>query len=80
MNNAKFVENEIPVEYSIRRDVNREFLTFSIDGWENVEKISRKVLKFEDKKFIFSGWNSDENKCYFYRFLDRDPDVAKICS
>ena len=81
MNNATatFIGNEISVRHSVRPDVRREFLAFSIDnGWDDVKKVHKKVLKFQDRKFVFSGWNSDTNECIFFRPLNQDPDTATI--
>lgn len=69
--NATISPNEIPVTHSIRKDVNREFLTLDVpNGWDDVKKISKKVLTYDGRKFTFSGWNSDTNKCFFFRMLD----------
>jgi len=68
---------EFQVEHSIREDVNREFLKFSISGWDEVKKLTKKVLIYEERKFVFSCWNSDENYCVFYRLLDRPVKVAR---
>lgn len=79
MKTASIIPNEITVKHSVRPDVGREFLSFPIeDGWDDVKKIHKKVLMFEGRKFIFSGWNSDRNECYFFRPLDRDPSTATI--
>ena len=75
---ATILPQEIAVTYSIRPDVGREFLTFKITGWSDVEKLTKKVLLFQDKKFIYSCWNSDGNYCCFYRMLDGSTITAKI--
>ena len=62
---------ETKVVHSIRPDVNREFLSLSVpNGWDDVKKICKRVLTYDGRKFIFSGWNSDRNECFFYRMLD----------
>ena len=67
---ASILKNEIEVTYSIRHNVNREFLTINVtNGWDDVKKISNKVLTFENRKFTWSGWNSDTNKAFFFRIL-----------
>jgi len=75
---ATIVPNEIKVEHNIRPDVGREFLTFDVEGWDEVKKISKKVLVFNNKKFTFSGWNSDTNQCFFTKPLDFEASFAKI--
>jgi len=77
--NATIALNEIPVQYSIRQDVGREFLTINIEnGWDDVKKLTNKVLLFENKKFTFTGWCSDTNKCFFAKPIDKDANSAKI--
>jgi len=77
--NATVIENEIPVQHSIRSDVGREFLTIDIeDGWNSVKKLTNKVLMFQNKRFTFTGWCSDTNKCFFAKPIDRDAYSAKI--
>ena len=79
LNTATFIGNEITVRHSVRPDVRREFLAFAIEnGWDDVKKVHKKVLKFQDRKFTFSGWNSDTSECYFFRPLDGEPTTATI--
>lgn len=57
---------EIAVVYSERPDVNRDYLTVSVEnGWDDVKKIKDKILTYEGRKFTFTGWNSDRNECFF---------------
>lgn len=75
MNSATISQNEIAVVYSDRPDINREFLTIDVpNGWDDVKKLTKKVLNYQGKKFVFTGWNSDDLKCYFVRTSE----VAKI--
>ena len=74
---ATISPNVIQVEHSICEPVNREFLKFPISGWDEVKKLTKKVLIFEGRKFIFSCWNSDDNYCVFYRLIDCDVKVAR---
>lgn len=76
--NATIVSNEIPVQYSYCPDVGREFLSFSISGWDEVKKLAKKVLLYDGRKFIFSCWNSDRMDIVFYRMLDGSTKIAKI--
>ena len=65
---ATISPNEISVVYSDRPDINREFLTIDVpNGWDDVKKLTKKVLNYDGKKFVFTGWNSDDLKCYFVR-------------
>jgi hypothetical protein len=67
---ASILPNDISVVYSHRPDVQREFLTVDVpNGWDDVKKISKKVLSYDGRKFTFTGWNSDRNQCYFARSL-----------
>jgi hypothetical protein len=77
MNTATISKNEISVVYSNRADVNREYLTVDVpNGWDDVAKLTKKVLRYDGKAFVFTGWNSDTLKCYFVR----SNEVATISS
>ena len=79
MNTASIVANKIPVFHTVRPDVNREFLQISVpNGWSDVEKLTNRVLNYEGRDFIFSGWNSDRNECYFYRLIRGETMTATI--
>jgi hypothetical protein len=68
MNTATISNNEIAVVYNNRREINREYLTIDVpNGWDDVAKLTKKVLNYNGKKFTFTGWNSDTLKCYFVR-------------
>jgi len=68
MSTATISKNEISVVYSNREDVGREYLTIDVpNGWDDVAKLTKKVLRYEGKSFVFTGWNSDTLKCYFVR-------------
>lgn len=67
---ATISKDKVAVRHAVRPDVDREFLTVSVpNGWDDVKEISGKVLEFDGRDFIFSGWNSDRNECFFYRLL-----------
>ena len=67
---ATILTNDISVVYSRRPDVQREFLTIDVpNGWDDVKKISKKVLSYDGRKFTFTSWNSDTLKCHFVRSL-----------
>lgn len=79
MNVASTLENKIPVIHSVRPDVNREFLQISVpNGWDDVQKLTNKVLSYDNRDFIFSGWNSDRNEAYFYRLIHGETMTATI--
>ena len=75
---ATIVPDEIAVQYSLRPDVQREFLSFPISGWDEVRKLTKKVLSYDGRKFTFSCWNSDRMEIVFVRMLDGSTKVAKI--
>jgi hypothetical protein len=79
MNVASVASNKIAVSHTVRPDVDREFLTLNVpDGWDDVKKLTNKVLTYEGRDFIFSGWNSDVNQCYFVRLINGPDQVATI--
>ena len=40
--------------------------------------VTKKVLTYEGRKFVFSCWNSDRMEIVFYRMLDGSTLTAKI--
>ena len=66
------------VSYASCPDIGREFITFDITGWDEVKKLTKKVLTFDGRDFAFSGWNSDRNEIYFFRPLNRQLEIATI--
>lgn len=77
---AIIASGEIKVQHSVREDVGREFLSLDVpNGWDDVKKLTNKVLIFAGKRFTFTGWNSDDNQCYFAKPLIGEAEVAKIC-
>lgn len=78
---ATILHNEISVVYSYRPDVAREFLTIDVpNGWDDVKKLTKKVLTYDGRKFTFTGWNSDDLKCYFARSLHDSSSVTATIS
>lgn len=74
---AEIASNKISVTHT--NWGNREFLTFNVlNGWDDVQKLTNKVLTYEGRDFTFSGWNSDQNKCYFVHVKDAPSVVATI--
>lgn len=80
MAKATIVQNEIEVQHTVRQDVGREFLTVECpNGWDDVKKLTKKVLLFDGRKFTFTSWNSDRNVANFVRLLDGSlQSIAKI--
>lgn len=77
MNIASIASNKISVHHTVFED--REFIKFSVpNGWDDVKKLTNKVLTFEGRDFTFGAWNSDENNCWFVRILDGPSFVAVI--
>ena len=66
---ASIAANKIVVDsYDVRPDLGTEFVTINVpNGWDDVKKLTNKVITFENKDFAFTGWNSDTNKAYFKR-------------
>jgi len=65
MSNITIDPKEIKADYRVSAD-GRGWLYISVpNGWDDVKKISKKVLTYEGRKFLFSGWNSDRNDCFF---------------
>jgi hypothetical protein len=63
--------DEIAVEHRVRPDVSQEFLTIDVPNlWDDVKKLTKKVLIYDGRRFTFRGWNSDTAKCWFSRPLD----------
>ena len=64
--NATISKNEVAVVYSSRDGI--EYLTIDIpNGWDDVAKLTKKVLRYDGKPFVFTAWDSDKLKCYFVR-------------
>lgn len=77
---ATILKNEIAVSHSMRPEIGREFLTVSCpNGWDDVKKLTGKILLFDEKKFSFTGWNSDKNQAYFAKPLNGQAMTATIC-
>lgn len=79
MKTASIATNKISVSHTIRTDMDREYLTLNVpEGWDDVKKLTNKVLTYEGRDFIYSGWNSDVNQCYFVRLINGPDQVATI--
>jgi hypothetical protein len=81
MTKATIVKNEICVIHQTKTDIHREYLTVDCpDGWDDVKKLTKKVLEYEGRKYAYTGWNSDRNECYFARSTLCDEPTARILS
>ena len=81
MNTAKVAKNEYAVCYSERPDVGRDFLSIDVPGgWDDVKKLTKKVLKFNNRSFVWCSWNSDDLKCYFVAPHGGSAETAKVQS
>lgn len=79
MTTAKISSNEVPVTFSSRTDVNLDFLTLDVpNGWDDVRKLTKKVLVYAGRNFTFRGWNSDDLKCYFAAPLGGSAETAVV--
>jgi len=79
MSTANINPKEIAVTHTVRPDVNREFLTVECpNGWDDVKKLTKKVLTYEGRKFTFCSWNSDYNYASFVCPLNGKPSIATI--
>lgn len=66
--NAEFRKDLIPVRHT------GHYLELDVPtGWDEVRVLAGKVLEFEGRTYVFTGWNSDRNVCYF-----RPGNAAKI--
>jgi len=62
---ASIVANAIAATLSDSPEFGRR-LTISVpEGWDDVKKLCRKVLRHDGRDFTFIGWNSDRNECFF---------------
>jgi hypothetical protein len=77
---ATFSPSEIVItRRSTRPEYNQEHITFDVpNGWDDVKKVCKKVLRFDGHSFTFIGWNSDSNECYFVRPLNRKVETAQF--
>lgn len=64
MQTATIASNELPAVPSTRD--NQHWLTVPCpNGWDDVRRITDKVLRFASRSYTFRGWNSDRNEAYF---------------
>ncbi len=76
---ASVIPDEFAVRHSVRPDVGKEFLTWDVpNGWDDVKKLCKKVIKYDGRKFTFSCWNSDGLYIVFARGIDAEVLTATI--
>ena len=63
---ATFNPNEVSAIYTHREGFGHYLRIEVPNGWDDVQKISKKVLRHDGRAFTFRGWNSDRNECYFH--------------
>lgn len=60
---ASILRNAIVV---LRYSAERDALAVSVpNGWDDVKKLTNKVLSYDGRTFLFTGWNSDTNEAFF---------------
>ena len=79
--NATILNNKIAVTHSHRPDVGRDYLLIAVSDWDDVKKLKTKVLSYDGHEYVYTGWNSDRNECFFSRGLYKTPvtGTATIC-
>ncbi len=75
---ATIVPNEFTVIHTVSTEVGREFIKFDISGWDEVKKLTKKILIYGGQKYAYSCWNSDHNYCVFSKPLGREIQTAKF--
>jgi hypothetical protein len=58
--------NEVSARHTYREGFGH-YLNIEVpNGWDDVKKLTKKVLRHDERKYTFRGWNSDRNECYFH--------------
>ena len=58
--------NEVSARYSFREGFGH-YLNIEVpNGWDDVKKLTKKVLRHDGRAYTFRGWNSDRNECFFH--------------
>jgi hypothetical protein len=79
MTKATISPNEIAVVFTSRPEIGRDYLAVDVpNGWDDCKKLTKKVLKYEGRSFVWTGWNSDVLKCYFSAPCGGSATVATI--
>lgn len=64
---ASILANAIPARLSHFEGRDRLTIGLSegVEAYAEVSKLAKKVLICNGKNFVFIGWNSDRNECFF---------------
>lgn len=73
---ATISPNEIAARHTFYTESDQRLTVDCPNGWDDVKKLTKKVLRFDGHAYTFIGWNSDRNECFF-RLTNS---VAKISS
>lgn len=58
--------NEVSARHSFREGFGH-YLNIEVpNGWDDVKKLTKKVLRHDGRAYTFRGWNSDRNECFFH--------------
>lgn len=58
--NATVQEELIPVRHTIREDDGSHWLQIDIpNGWDDVKRLTKKVLTYQGRNYTYMSWNSD---------------------
>jgi hypothetical protein len=76
-NTATIEKNLIAVQHTVRADDNTEWLRLDVpNGWDDVKKLCKKVLRYNGHTYTFRSWNSDTLTAAF----SRSTLVAEVCA
>lgn len=64
----------LPVMPSSDRGFGKRLTINCPDGWDDVKKLTKKVLTYNGDHYKFLGWCSDKNVCFF----GETQDIAKV--
>ena len=63
---ATINHSEVSARHSFRPGFGH-YLNISVpNGWDDVKKLTKKVLRHDGRKYTFRGWCSDRNECFFH--------------
>ena len=59
------VSDLIPVTFNDRADMGKWLTVACPNGWDDVKKLTKKVLVYNGETYVWRSWNSDRNESYF---------------
>ena len=62
---ATIAPNEIAARHNYREGFGHHLTIDVPNGWEDVKKLTKKVLRADGRAYTFIGWNSDRNEMFF---------------